>query len=96
MILLRAVFAPASLIMAGPMSVAVLMRRSMPMGISPFSVRVISTRLWLKSRCKHLYLAAEADHHVVQHMIVLVAQKATTHLQRHMSIAKMVGQPCQR
>ena len=83
----------AALIMsvAVPMSVAVLVRRSMLVGILPFSVRVISTRLWLKSRCKHLYLAAEADHHVVQHVIVLKLTKTRANLKRHVAVAQVVA-----
>ena len=86
------------MIMAVPMSVAVAVvmtvRRSVPMGILPFSVRVISTRLWLKSRLNPLNLTAEADHHVVQHVVVLELTKTRANLKRHVAVTQVVADPC--
>ena len=51
----------------------------------------IGPTLGLKRRGLGDYVQAQGSHHLVEHMIVLIAKKAVAHLQRHVAVAQVVG-----
>ncbi len=51
----------------------------------------VGTVFRLERRLFHRHRQAQATHHGIQHMIMLVTQPAITDLQRNMAITQMIG-----
>lgn len=76
------------------MLVPVLMLMPMPMPMPvlvPDRGATIGTCFWLERRLYSAHTQSEPAHHRVQHMIMQPAQPPWLDLQRHMTVAEMVG-----
>jgi hypothetical protein len=76
----------------------VLMNAPVSVGVPAADVRVpiaVSSRLGFERELRDGHGQPEAAHHVVEHVVVQVSERACTHLQRHVTVAQVISRSTQ-
>src|SRR5688572_6884629 len=92
---LRPVRMPMPMPMPVPVPVLMLMLMLMLVVMVMTVTATVGACFGLERSPLEAHLGAQTAHHVVEHVVVLVAEKLALDLQRHMTVAQVVGHPSQ-